>query len=459
MSCWVEQEVAGAQMKDQRLKARLGQVLSQLSHEPERSIAAACKQWGDVLGAYRFFDNDRVGFEDVLSGHKAATLSRMADQSVILVAQDTTFLNFDSLQAKEGFGTIKEAVRDEHLLHVNVAFTDQRVNLGVLSGRLWQRTGEGIAQLRKQRPTKDKESQRWLDGYAVACDVQAHYPQKWVISVADREGDIHEWYELAQDTPSLRRASYIVRAKQQRRIQIQDDEHEDLWEWLAAQPVLGRYEIAVPAKGGRSARVAQVRVRAGEVTLSGRIGASVQPVTLHAVLASEEDAPAGVSPICWRLLSDIPADSYESARAIIEWYRCRWEIEIFFRVIKNACQLEALRLQTAPRLYNAIAVYLIIAWRLHLLTMQARERPQVACDEVLSAKEWQTIYIMHKRKPPPEKPPTLRQATRMLASLGGFLGRKGDGEPGTKTIWIGYANLLAYITAIDQVTAVRGKCV
>lgn len=455
MGCWVDHEVASARMKDQRLKARLGQVLSQLSREPERSIPGACKQWGDVLGAYRFFDNDRVGFADILSGHKAATLSRMADQPVVLVAQDTTFLNFEQLQAHEEFGTLKKTVRDEHLLHVNVAFTDRRVNLGVLSGQLWQRTGEGIAKTRRQRPTTQKESQRWLDGYAAACEVQARYPQKWVISIADREGDIHEWYELAEHTEEAHCASYIVRAKQERRIEIEDDEHGHLWEWMAAQPVLGSYEIEVSAKGGQSARCARVQVRAGEVTLSGRLGGAMQPVTLHAVLAAEENAPEGTSAIRWMLLSNIPADSYESARAIIEWYRCRWEIEIFFRVIKNACRIEALRLQTAPRLYNAIAVYLIIAWRLHMLTMLAREQPQVACSEMFSAQEWQTIYLMHKRKPPPKTPPTLREATRMLASLGGFLGRKGDGEPGTKTIWIGYTNLLAYIAAIDQVTALR----
>jgi hypothetical protein len=455
MSCWVDQEVAGAQMKDQRLKVRLGQVLSQLSLEPERSIPGACKQWGDVLGAYRFFGNERVEFADILSGHKAATLSRMADQQVILIAQDTSFLNFDQLQAKEDFGTVKKAVRDEHLLHVNVAFTDQRVNLGVLSGQLWQRSGDRIAKTRRQRPTRDKESQRWLDGYAAACEVQGKYPQKLVISIADREGDIHEWYELAEHTDEPRCASYIVRAKQERRIEIEDDEHGYLWEWMAAQAVLGSYEIEVSAKGGQSARCARVCVRAGEVTLSGRLGGAMRPVSLHAVLAAEENAPDGVTPIRWMLLTNICTDRYETARAIIEWYRCRWEIEIFFRVIKNACRIEALRLQTAPRLHNAIAVYLIIAWRLHMLTMLAREHPDASCSEVLSAQEWQTIYIMHKRKAPPKTPPTLREMTRMLASLGGFLGRKGDGEPGTKTIWIGYTNLLAYIAAINQVTALR----
>lgn len=453
MGCWVEREVASAQMKDQRLKQRLGQLLAQLSREPERSIPGACKQWSEVLGAYRFFDNARVEAADILSGHKAATMERLADQQVILVAQDTTFLGFESSRPKEGFGTLKKIVREEHLLHVNVAFSAQRVNLGVLAAQMWQRTG--VQSHRRQRATKDKESQRWLDGYESACELQAHYPDKCVVSVADREGDIREWYELAQQTDASAAAAYIVRAKQERRIQIQEDEHGYLWEWMAAQPVLERYEIAVAAKGGQAARTAMLHIRAGEVTLCGRIGQGHTPLSVHAVFACEPNPPAGVAAIRWMLLTNLALDTAEQARTIIEWYRCRWEIEIFFRVIKNACQVESLRLQNAARLQNAIAVYLIIAWRLHMLTMLSRAHPDAPCDQVFSQQEWQTIYLMHKGEAAPKRPPTLREATRMLAGLGGFLGRKSDGEPGVKTLWIGYANLLLYLQALNQATALR----
>ncbi len=453
MSHWVTDEMAGARMKDQRLTKRLGQLLSQLSKDPERSVPSACKQWSEVLGAYRFFDNDRVEYADVLSGHKAASIARIADHQVILIAQDTTFLSLEKSRPKSDFGTLKETEREEHLLHVNVAFTDQRVNLGVLSAQFWQRTG--VTTHRTRRATKDKESQRWLDGYQSACGVQAQYPDKWVISIADREGDIREWYEIAQETKDCDAASFIVRAKQERRIAIDDDEHGYLWEWMAAQPVLGSYDITVAPKGRQSARRAKVKVRAGEVTLLGQTGRALKPIALHAVWASEDTAPEGLAPVRWMILTNIAVTSFDEARTIIEWYRCRWEIEIYFRVIKNACHIEALRLQTANRWYNAIAVYLIIAWRLHMLTMLAREQPDVPCDEVLSEQEWQTIYIMHKEKSPPKKPPTLREATHMLAALGGFLGRKGDGEPGTKSIWIGYTNLLGYIKAINLVSKLK----
>jgi hypothetical protein len=453
MSDWVADEVSGARMKDRRLTRRLGQLLSQLSRDPERSVPSACKQWSDVLGAYRFFDNDRVEYVDVLSGHKAATIARAAGHQVILVAQDTTFLSLEKPHPKGDFGTLKETEREEHLLHVNVAFADSRVNLGVLSAKFWQRTG--VTTHRTQRATKDKESQRWLDGYHTACEVQAQYPEQWVISIADREGDIREWYEIAQETKQSDAASFIVRAKQERRIEIDDDEHGYLWEWMAARPHLGSYDVAVAAKGGKPARTAKVTIRAGEVTLLGQLGRTLRPLTLHAVWAQEEQPPEGIAPLRWMLLTDIPVSTYEEARAIIEWYRARWEIEVYFRVIKNACHIEALRLQTPNRLYNAIAVYLIIAWRLHMLTMLAREQPDVPCNQVLSDEEWQTIYIMQKEKPPPKKPPKLRDITRMLAMLGGFLARKGDGEPGTKSIWIGYTNLLSYIKAINLVAKLR----
>jgi hypothetical protein len=107
------------------------------------------------------------------------------------------------------------------------------------------------------------------------------------------------------------------------------------------------------------------------------------------------------------------------------------------------------------RLYNAIAVYLIIAWRLHMITMVARERPDVPCSSVLSEPEWKTIWLMQQQRPPPKRPPTLKESIRMLAKLGGFLGRKGDGEPGVKLIWIGYSRLIEYIRVIDLAAKLR----
>lgn len=95
------------------------------------------------------------------------------------------------------------------------------------------------------------------------------------------------------------------------------------------------------------------------------------------------------------------------------------------------------QLENAERLKRALASYLIVAWRLLWLTYEARRRPEQPCSEVLETHEWQALYCFHHRTPhPPPRPPTLRQAVHWIARLGGFLGRRADGEPGVKTIWL-----------------------
>jgi hypothetical protein len=83
-----------------------------------------------------------------------------------------------------------------------------------------------------------------------------------------------------------------------------------------------------------------------------------------------------------------------------------------------------------------------VAWRIFHLTKLGRETPQVPCTVFFEDSQWKALYcFVHQQRTPPEEPPTLREAMRMVASLGGFLGRKGDGEPGTKSLWIGIQRL------------------
>ncbi len=150
----------------------------------------------------------------------------------------------------------------------------------------------------------------------------------------------------------------------------------------------------------------------------------------------------------------------ETAKTLLGWYRSRWEIEIFFRVLKQGCRVEDLRLETPERVERALAVYLIVAWRIHHITRASRERPEAPCTEVFSDTEWETVYLLQKRRKPPSKPPTVRQLTRMLAQLGGFLARKGDGEPGVETVWRGYMVLQQSLQALEIRDAVAArKCV
>jgi hypothetical protein len=128
MSNWVEIELSACQLHDARHAKRLAQLFAWRSEKPVPSIPSACHGWAETVAAYRFLDNPAIGEQEILSGHKHATLDRIRAQAVVLLVQETTFLNDGTTQQKPGMGTVKVKSREEYLLHPTVAFTPARVN-------------------------------------------------------------------------------------------------------------------------------------------------------------------------------------------------------------------------------------------------------------------------------------------------------------------------------------------
>ncbi|WP_445359852.1 IS4 family transposase [Microbulbifer sp. EKSA005] len=447
-------EVKNQVMGDTRLNKRLSNILSSLSSDPKNSIPCANKTWAETFAAYRFIENDKVNFDSIMSGHKSATLERIKAQPVVLIPQDTTFLNFATdLESKE-MGTLRRKETNQQLLHTSIAITPSRINLGVVEGSMWQRDKESSSNSRYTKSIKDKESRRWLDHYETACQIQERCPESTIVSIADREGDIHEWFQLAEDQSEQRRASYIVRAKANRTLELDGEETVLLWDHMNEQKSVGLYTVDIPKRNGEPGRKAKVNVSTTEIRLLGK-GKSKRPLSLYAVLAKELNPPESEKGIEWMLLTDLPVEDFKQARVIIEWYRSRWEIETYFRVVKGGCQIESNRFRTEQRMLNCIAIYMIIGWRLHSITTHARRVPDAPCTSAYSEKEWRMIWMMRDKTTPPNEPPSMREITRMLAGLGGFLGRKGDGEPGVKTVWQGYTKLLHYIEAAEALNGLK----
>ena len=447
MENWIETELAAQDMGDIRLNKRMLSLTENLCKDPSLSIPCANVTWAETLGAYRFFDNEKVTFDSIMSGHKAATLKRIQTEQVVLIPQDTTFLNFATDDKSKGMGTLRTKNSNQQLLHASIAINPGRVNLGVVEGSMWQREESTTGHSRASKKIDEKESHRWLLHYQSACAIQEQSPGTTVVSIADREGDIHEWFQYAEAVPVERRASYIIRAKANRALALEQG-RTALWDYMNSLKSLGKYSVNVPKRNGEPGRDAGVNVYAAEVQLAGK-GKARKPLFLHVVYLKERNPPVSTKGIEWMLLTDLPVEDFVQARVIIEWYRCRWEIETYFRVVKGGCEIESSRLRTEPRMLNCIAVYMIISWRLHSITMLARRTPDRPCTDAFSEREWKILWRMKTKSLPPKTPPGLREATRMLAGLGGFLGRKGDGEPGVKTIWQGYDKLLHYIEAAE----------
>ncbi|WP_416666359.1 IS4 family transposase [Egbenema bharatensis] len=168
----------------------------------------------------------------------------------------------------------------------------------------------------------------------------------------------------------------------------------------------------------------------------------LEPVTLNAVFVEEAVPPSdGGKPIRWLLLTSLPIESFEQVSQCVEWYSYRWLIERFHYTLKSGCGIEELQLESALRKRKALATYSIVAWRLMWLTYQARLTPDASCQVVLQPAEWRLLRRKFVPKSRSNKPPTLRQAMVWIAQLGGFLARKGDGEPGVKTLWRGLTKL------------------
>lgn len=426
-------ELEGIDLGDKRLNRRARKLLSRLGDQPTVSIPAACGGWDETRAAYRLFDHHQVTAQQVLQPHYRASQQRMAEHRHILCIQDTTELDYTGKNDMQGLGPLNYENRRGLYLHPTLAVTPERLCLGVIDAWTWTREPGSLGQDKGQRPIEEKESLRWLEGYRRVCERQRDLPDTRCIYVADREADIYEIFVEQQRQSSP--AHYLIRGRHDRLLA----DGRTLRQALDAAPVLDRVEFDLPKTENRKAQRITQTLRAVRVTLKApsRVGAKLPDIEVTALLATEQSPAAGTDPVEWLLLTNLPIDNAEQAAEKLTWYLCRWQVEIYFRILKSGCKVEEMQLEKLERLEPALAFYMIIAWRVLYLTMLGRECPELPCNVVFADEEWQAVYIVAKRLAPPEKPPSLDTMVRMVAGFGGFLNRKHDGFPGPQTLWIG----------------------
>jgi hypothetical protein len=440
---WCLDEFAAAELGDARLNARCGELAVQLAKQPNGPSNRSGEDWADTKAAYRFFDNDQVTPDRIQAPHYERTVERMAQCKRVLAVQDTSFLNYTPHPKTQGLGEIGTKKKKQRGcgLHSTLAVTPGGLPLGLLTQAFFTRPiGEPShtpAECRKL-PIEEKESYRWLEAFEQIIALKPAGVQ--VVTVCDAEADIYEMFSLAQE----KKAPLLVRASANR--VLLEDEFHKLWPKLEHQSRAGSYSIQIVGNNKRKARTTTVSVRFGEVTFRPPwrpTGVTLPAVTLRATLVKEENPPADVDePIEWLLLTNVPVPTFAAASEIIGWYCCRWQIELFHKVLKSGCRVEDCRLRTAERLFNFIALMSVIAWRLHWMTYINRCRADLPCTVALTTVEWEALYMrIHKTSQLPDFVPTIYQAVRWIAKLGGFLGRKSDGEPGLTTIWRGWLRL------------------
>jgi len=437
---WVAEELKTANLGDRRRNRRLIKIVEDLSAMPQASVTQAARDEAAVQGIYEFWGNVRVESNEILAAHRDSTLERVSAQSIVLAVQDTTELDFSSQHKIQGLGALSK--KDAHGLKVHsvLCVSPVGVPLGVLHQKVWAREKNrrttGYAD--RKRAIEQKESHRWLESLELT---QQWIPQdKKVVTVADREADIYELFAL----PRREGSEFLIRACHPRGVKQRatDEDIESLQQVIAQTAACGELRLELQRTPKRKPRTATLTVRISSLYLQPPQQhpqrERLKPVRVQVVWAIEEQPPAGEKAIAWLLLTTLEVTCFEQASRCLRWYSYRWLIERYHYTLKSGCRLEQLQLETAARVERALATYAIVAWRLLWLTYEARNYPTESIEGILPRHEWQALYCyIYQTTVLPNEPPTLADCVRWIARLGGFLGRKHDGEPGVKTLWLG----------------------
>lgn len=459
-SSWIRDELSTANFNDERLADRFWFLAEDLFKHPSYSINHASSDWAAAKAAYRFFENSKVTPENILSPHFESTKKRVLNQKRVVIVQDSSQFDFTQHQKTTGLGVIATRPNGFQFqgiwLHTSLALTDQGLPLGLIDHQLWMREKDrdGRDKIGSHQhhslPIEKKESFKWIKSLRAAAEKTENIP---VVMVADREADLFNLFDEGLDYG----IDVLVRVRYDRILHDEELDYIKISDRLALEDTKTSVEISVPGCGRRQARKAVLEMKYIPVTLSahGRGPETVQTrnrhdLDLYLVELRERQPPKGVEPLHWMLLTTLEVRSRAQALETVRLYKLRWTIEIYFKCLKTGCNVEGCRLGDAKKLKNYISMLSIIAWRILWMTYVNRASPDNDCESVLTRSEWHALWVMKNRRAiklkkispyPPQKSPTVYEALRWLAGLGGFLARKSDGEPGMITIWRGWLEL------------------
>lgn len=466
---WVEEEMDGLELGHVRLERRFTQMVAARWAHPMRSFAASFASAAEGKAAFRLIESARsdLCFQALLAPHHQQTARRMAAESVVVLAQDTTALSYNTLHQTQGLGSVGDERHPSRglWLHSLHAYRTDRIPLGCVWAKLWARPPQSDTAQRNEQSVADKESGRWLEAYQVALDLARRLPQTHLVICGDRESDIFDLYDQAEVAP--KNLHLLVRAQHDRLL----ESGRKLWSELSRQPVGGTMQVQVPRNKTHPARTATLELQWTSLEATPprvALKKSWQPIQLYAVRAREIDPPAGVEPIEWVLITDWKVQSLKMARRLVRWYGLRWGIECWHQVLKDVCGVETRQMKTASALERALVLDMIVAWRAQMLCRLGKESPNLPAQLYYSQAELAVLEVYKKKAPAATSEPSrslvapkpgsttldasvargsmsLAQANLLVAMLGGFWGRKGDGHPGAESLGRGLELLGALV--------------
>jgi len=437
-----KEDLEKVKFNSKRLEKRLLTTVENLTNDVGASILEASGSRGQAKAVYRMLSNEKFSREEIQRVYAESTLKRIAENSTVLLIQDSTEINLNTHKKTKKLGYI-----DKYDLgikvHTCIAITEEGAILGILSQKTSTRPQDADKSqnrdAKKLRAIEEKESHRWVETFS---ETNKSIPDSVnAVTVCDREGDFYELYASA----IAQERKILIRLIHNRRI---SEDTKKAMDYLRDTPSCGTVIIELPrdTRKGEKPRKATLEVSHTPLTFKcpkiRKESHLPKEITVNGLRIIEKDPPTDAESIEWFLATNETVNSFEDTLKMVKYYVQRWKIERYHYVLKEGCNVEKLQERTLERMESMICIFSIIAIYIMALTYLARINHNVKCDVLLEESEWKILYCAaNSVKDAPNEPYTVKEAVSYLAKLGGFAGAPSDGTPGVKVIWHGIQKL------------------
>lgn len=433
---WIEKQWKEAHLGDKRRNKRAIKIANSLLANPSASFPKQLAEWASLKAAYRLFNEEEVTFDALQQPHRDFVIKQAQASKLVLFIQDGSELDYSSHDID--LGPIGNHQGRGFCLHTTIAIDLEKGKqkfLGICSQLLWERRKEKIKETRTQIRARHNEADVWSDSLK---NIGANRigKRKWV-TIGDRGADIFEFLKQCQDYGY----EAVIRVKHNRRI-LPEEKSGKVLKLLKAQSSQGTFKLERRGRDSKPKMThtlqiswCQAQVRPPKYLKNGPLNGTYIRVW--------EEEKNGLE---WVLFSSLPIKSFEEAYEKVKWYSMRWIIEEYHKCLKTGCAVERRYFQSGKALKAMIGMFGILAAKLLWLKYFIREKGEELAEEVVT----NDLINIIKRRYNLQRRPTIKNFWRHVAKLGGFLGRKNDGEPGWQTIWLGWIKLLTMRMGIED---------
>ncbi len=430
---WIQEQFNGVDLPDFRLVNRLEKIACHMMAKPNSSIPKQNNEWKATKATYRFYDSDKVQFIKLIKPHIILTKKKVAKMKQILAIQDTCYISYSHHTSVEGLSDLggEKIAGQGIILHSSLAVDPNQKQpevIGLLDQYIHHRAKEDNETF-SEKQKRWKESKIWEETSQRSA---INNSKTQIIEVMDREGDV---FDIMKNCLSLDH-DFLIRATHERSLGWPSN--DKLFDYIKKLNPAGVVELDIRKRPKQIARKALLSVSFSKVKILGPKNRKCEHIECNVVYVIEKYPPENQEPLEWILLTSTDVSSFGDACKVIEWYKCRWIIEEYHKAIKSGCKVEERQLKTSERLENFLGVANIVALRLLKLRDYARNSPHLSAKQIIDPLK---VDILRKYRDIKKDDITIYEYYREVAKMGGFIGRKSDGEPGWQTLWRGETEL------------------